>query len=249
LTEPLGFVQALTFSPDGRLLISGSDSALRVWEAASGKQVESFSDGYNPVHAVAVSPDGKSVVAGMEDGNALVWDLSPRGWAPPQRPLSATGLHQLWADLGSSDAQVAYRAIWSLSAVGQEATAFLDQRLEPVPRQKPERIRQLVADLDSDDFAVRQAASQQLARLGRQAERDLRRALAHTDSEEVRRRAQALLTRLDNWTLGDPESLREVRSVWVLERIGTPEARNILKRLAEGVGEARLTQEAKAALR
>jgi len=42
--------------------------------------------------------------------------------------------------------------------------------------------------------------------------------------------------------------LRQLREIQVLEHIGTPEAQEVLKKLAQGAPEARLTQEAKAAL-
>ena len=45
-----------------------------------------------------------------------------------------------------------------------------------------------------------------------------------------------------------PEPLRRLRSVEVLEHIGTPEAREVITAIAKGAPEARLTQEAKASL-
>ncbi len=42
--------------------------------------------------------------------------------------------------------------------------------------------------------------------------------------------------------------MQALRAVEVLERVGTPEARQILEDLARGAPEARLTREAKAAL-
>jgi hypothetical protein len=48
--------------------------------------------------------------------------------------------------------------------------------------------------------------------------------------------------------LGGSRRLRRDRALAVLERIGTPAAREFLQTLAEGMPEARLTQEAKASL-
>jgi hypothetical protein len=106
----------------------------------------------------------------------------------------------------------------------------------------------LIADLDNDDFARREAASKQLAAFGAQAEPALRKALADTQSAEVRSRIQALLKALDQWVVTNPDALRSLRAIWVLERIGTPEARAVLGDLAKGAPEARQTQEAQAAL-
>jgi truncated hemoglobin YjbI len=62
----------------------------------------------------------------------------------------------------------------------------------------------------------------------------------------VRRRLESLLDSVEG--PGEAEWLRDVRALEVLEHIGTPEARQVLKVLAEGAPEARLTQEAKASL-
>jgi hypothetical protein len=42
--------------------------------------------------------------------------------------------------------------------------------------------------------------------------------------------------------------VRALREIWVLQRLGTPEARAVLKALAGGLPEARQTQAARAAL-
>jgi hypothetical protein len=64
----------------------------------------------------------------------------------------------------------------------------------------------------------------------------------------VRSRINQLLKTIGEWVVTDPDTLRSLRAIWVLERIGTPEARTILEGLAKGAPEARQTQEAKNAL-
>jgi hypothetical protein len=71
---------------------------------------------------------------------------------------------------------------------------FNDQPATPRQRQ---RIRQLIADLDSDAFTVREKASHDLAELGEVADADMRKALAGKTSAEARRRLQNLLEKLD----------------------------------------------------
>jgi WD40 repeat protein len=74
-----GTVYAVTFSPDGKLLISGSnDKTIRVWDLASGKELRRLVGHGQPVWSVAVSPDGKLVASGsFEEAACLrLWDLA-----------------------------------------------------------------------------------------------------------------------------------------------------------------------------
>src|SRR5262249_7483471 len=111
----------------------------------------------------------------------------------------------------------------------------------------PQKIRRLIADLDDDVFAVREAAQKALAKLGAVAEPVLRETLDNNPSAETRRRIEGLLA---IYTLGapDPEILRRLRAVQVLEQLATPEARQVLHALARGAAGDRLTREAKTAL-
>ncbi|HJH31809.1 MAG TPA: hypothetical protein C5S50_06455 [Methanosarcinaceae archaeon] len=63
-----GGVNAVAVTPDGKHAISGSDdNTLRVWDIASGEIIASFSgDGF--LHACAISPDGRTIVAGEASG-------------------------------------------------------------------------------------------------------------------------------------------------------------------------------------
>jgi hypothetical protein len=63
----------------------------------------------------------------------------------------------------------------------------------PPDRATADRIARLIAQLDDDDFAVREEATAELRRIGPPAEAALRRALAESPSAELRRRARDLL--------------------------------------------------------
>ena len=63
------------------------------------------------------------------------------------------------------------------------------------------------------------------------------------------RRAEELLGRLDSDRAPTAEELRRLRAAEVLESVGTPEARDLLKKLAGGAPGAPLTRDAQGALR
>ena len=160
--------------------------------------------------------------------------------------LSAKELEALWTDLGSEDAPRGYRAICSLRA-GTQALAFFRERLRPAPPADSGRVARLIADLDDERFAVREKATTELEKLGKEIEPALHKALQGKPSLEVRRRIDRLLEKLES-AAPSPEQLRLLRALEVLEHIGTPEARELLRTLAKGASGARLTQEAKASL-
>src|SRR5262249_20722939 len=126
---------------------------------------------------------------------------------------------------------------------------FLKDRLKPRELSDEEKkVAKLIADLDDDDFAVRETASAQLARLGERADPFLKKALAETKSLEVRRRVEALLAKRagDDGLGGD--QLRQLRGVRVLEQIGSPEARELLESLSKESLPPALGSEVKIAL-
>ena len=70
---------ALFFSPDGAILVSGSyDATIRLWDIATGKQLETFDGHTYSITSVAVSPDGSTIASGSVDGTVLLW-TSPMG--------------------------------------------------------------------------------------------------------------------------------------------------------------------------
>jgi hypothetical protein len=107
-------------------------------------------------------------------------------------------------------------------------------------------VKKLIAQLDDDRFAERARAAKELPALDELAVPDLRAAARESISLEQRRRVEALLKR--SGIVSNPEVLRSLRAIEVLERVGSAEARRVLASLARGAREARLTREAKAAV-
>jgi WD40 repeat protein len=250
----------LALSPDGRVLAAAGADVLCLWELASGKEVlriqwpggfrGAATDSF--VKCLAFAPDGRTLATGHEDTTALVWDIAPGvRQAEAGKGLTSAELDQLWADLAAEDAGKAYRAVWALVAAPAQSVPFLRDHLHPARPPDPERLRRLLADLDSENFAVREAATRDLAGLGGDAAPALRKALEAAPSPEVRRRVDGLLTDALLATrrpVGSPQALRDLRAVHGLEQVGTSEAREVLEALAKGAPGARLTREAMASL-
>jgi hypothetical protein len=177
------------------------------------------------------------------DASILLWDLPLLFLARlPSRPAAKP--EALWDELASKEAMRAHRALWRLVAL-VETDTFLSRRLAVVERMPAERLRVLLAQLNSDDFTVREKAEQDLSKAGESIAAGLEDTHRNAKDLELRRRLERLRSRLP---VRAPDRLREMRAVMVLEVRGTQEARRLLRRLAGGAPEALLTQEAKAAL-
>jgi hypothetical protein len=241
-------VADFTFAAGGQWLVTlGKDGTIRLRELASDLELHRLAPPDCGMSRVVVAPDDGRLLTLNEDGTVLVWDLAPPGWRGHETPQDPD---RLWEGLASTDGPTAYRAVWALAAEPGRGVPALRERL---PRSVSEvtargrRIRALIADLDSDSFDRRTAASRELAAFGAEAEPALRRALARRPSAEARKRLGELLS--DCGSLRSGEVLRCLRALAVLERIGTPEARQVLGRVAAGAPDDWLTEEAKAALR
>jgi hypothetical protein len=241
-------VTEFTFAAGGRWLVTASkDRLVHVWELASGLELYRLAPPDCGVYKLVVAPAGRALLTLNEDATILVWDLAPPGWE--ERQGRAEDFDRLWADLAASDGPAAYRAVWALAADPGRSVAGLRQRLPGSVREVAahgKRLRSLIADLDSDSFDRREAASKELATFGAEAEPALRRALAGEPSVEVRKRLEELLSKVGGLPAG--ETLRLLRTVEVLERIGSPEARQTLETVAKGAPDGWLAQEAKASL-
>jgi len=67
-------VNAVSFSPDGKTLLTGSfDGTARLWRADNGQPIAEPMKHGDWVNAVAFSPDGQTLLTGSYDGTARLW--------------------------------------------------------------------------------------------------------------------------------------------------------------------------------
>ena len=114
---------SVALSADSKLVVSGSDnSTIKIWDAATGREIQTLEGHYDSVASVAFSADSKLVVSGSGDSTIKIWD------AATGREIQTLEGHRDWvtsvafsADSklvvsGSGDSTI---KIWGL-ATGQE---------------------------------------------------------------------------------------------------------------------------------
>jgi WD40 repeat protein len=239
----------VAFAPDGRTLAqAGLDRVLRVWDVDTGKELATFKGHAGAVGAVAYAPDGKSLATASADTTALVWDVSgvKRPEVPP-KALARADLDAHWEALLKGDATRAFAAIRAMTTSPAEALALVKEQIKPAPPIDLKHAAELIEQLGSDTFKVRQKATADLLKLGDRVVPVIDKALAAMPPLETKRRLEDLREKLAGVVL-QGEMLRVYRAVEVLERIGTAEARQALQALADGAPGAFVTRTAQTAL-
>ncbi len=224
------------FSPDGRRLATADvaqngERSIRIWETVSGSELVRLTPA-NGASGCAFTPDGKRLVVANTDTTFGVWDYS-RLEARSLTPIAGDN----WELLIHPDAKVGLAVVDALVADPATGLSLLKARLRPFD---PVRLKDLIAELSDEDFATRERAGEDLAKLGSQVEGALGEA-ATSPSPEASRRAVRLLR-------GIKPSIRTIRAVEAVERIGTAEARELLATWAKHNADVLLQTEARSAL-
>ncbi|KAJ5464315.1 uncharacterized protein N7458_000001 [Penicillium daleae] len=71
------FVWSVVFSPNGRLLASGSrDKTVRIWDTATGGLQQTLEGHSDQIQSVVFSPDGRLLASGSRDKTVRIWDTT-----------------------------------------------------------------------------------------------------------------------------------------------------------------------------
>lgn len=66
---------SITFSPDGKILVSRGGGTIKVWDASTGTELHSFESIGENNYGIALSPDGKLLAGYREDKTIKLWDV------------------------------------------------------------------------------------------------------------------------------------------------------------------------------
>jgi WD40 repeat protein len=222
----------LRFSPDARRLVTCDDAGhAHVWEVASGQLAFTLTYPDGAIHDVRFGADGRSLIT-SNHREVIVWDLMPEPGAAADP----------WAGL-AAEAPHAEQARRALLAEPVAAVELLKRRLRSAMPVDPVAVAGLVAKLDVADYRERARATAAIQAIGRRVLPLLRESTA--GSEEGKTRLAAMIRELSAGPTA--YELREERAVEVLEHIGSPAARDLLRQLAAGDAGSVLTEEARAA--
>src|SRR5439155_9824334 len=117
-------LRALALTPDGRfVLAAGDEGTVRAVNAAAGAPGPTFAGAGRPIHALAVSRDGKRLAAG-DDQQVRFWtfaDGRPAGSIATSAPVRGLTFHPT-ADLLAAGGDDRAATVWKVGAAPATAT-------------------------------------------------------------------------------------------------------------------------------
>jgi RNA polymerase sigma factor (sigma-70 family) len=238
-------------SPDGRVVATREaderrrggtpNSAIRLWELASGQEVARLEVPADGTSDLAFSPDGRFLVACCHRSTQIPHDQVVRIWdvgTGQEMRHFAGHLGLIWCAAFAPDGR-------SVISGGTDGTALVWDVSDLMSRPNaepltPDALKQRWNELANVDARIAYRASWALSVPSAVAFLGDRLSSASTQAQK-----RSVVT---EGASGPPEVLRTIRAVAAIERVGTPDARRTLERLAEGDPAALSTKEARSAL-
>jgi WD40 repeat protein len=248
LTAP---VRAVAVAAGGRVMAAGGeDGRVRAWLQRAEDPVLDTGPGGGAVLALAFSPVEPVLAGVVADGTARLWDWSSvPGAAAEDAGASPPDARTAWLRLAEPDVLVSWPLQRALAAAGDRGVAILR---DPFLRRWELEVNRLVDDLGHEQFEVREAATRRLLEFSSEVRPLLETKRARVADPEVQTRLDHVMGSMRGGAppAGVPQGdvLRRLRVVRILERIGTPAAREVLAAAAAGDPVAAEVRAAKAAI-
>jgi hypothetical protein len=267
LAEPLkieGFTTALGWTPDGSTVVTLDYNGVYATDVGTGKPVHKFAPSAGSGNLWGQpqypSPDGKHMVfhaeisSTTEPGGKVrrTWGVYLARMPPAKKPalkgeLTPTELDALWADLATGNTFRREQLFPALAAAPDTAVPYLVKQAPVATADEVKYLRELMAELASDDARKRRTANERLTKRAHRFAALFRDALPDAPAGNARDVLTALVADAKDKPL--PDDLRaELRAVELLARLRTPDAVKHLKALAAGAPQSHVTAAAKAAL-
>ena len=210
-------------SPDGRTVaVGGLTGTIDLYEAATGRVRRHLVGPGVACLDLSFTPDGGRLLTARADHAVLAWPVRLRD-APLSPGLKReTNAARLWDRLADADAEKSYSAMARLAADPAAAVAMARRKIRPVV----------------DTRATEKGAVGNLWAYGAPGEPP--QGMRDTDKERINTRAYRLQE--------NAATVADARAVELLEAVGTPAARALLRDVANGDPEAARTRMAQAAV-
>ena len=121
---------ALALSPDGKILASGAgftESTIRLWDVASGQEINRLHGHRTMVMALMFQPDGRTLASASGDQTIRLWDMNNPTNVPPPRVLRGHKL-EVWRLALLPDSSTLVSGCKDGSVYFWDATSSRDQR-------------------------------------------------------------------------------------------------------------------------
>ena len=244
ILEPKRRIVTAAFSCDSRFLFTSNyDNAIVIWDLVTMQVVHKVKGHGARIEALAANPNQPLMLAsgasGTRDRSVLYWDFRDRLFPKIEDAAGdAFDFDQVWNDLGSDDAAVSLTATNQLSQALRTAAVMtkLQDSLGLNLVADDERALQLIEDLDSPKFVVREKATMRLKAMVETVRPMLERRLNDCSQEAKWRINRVLSIDQTRPEIRTPVGRRAHRVVLALELCGGEKAMSTLKTLGRNAG-------------